>query len=545
LIVYRNRLAFWSGVAAVSLGVALHLPMYWQARDMEYHMAGMPMDGGMKLGMALIVAGLVLTAFGVVPRRSQVDLDRVAQVRVRALDNAPIRASHVTLLLVMAAAVTIDVMKPTTLAFVMPGVAAEYGLKSVGHPQGSVPVAVLPLVALTGMVLGSVGWGWLGDRIGRRASILLAGVMFIATAICGAMPSFGWNLLMCFLMGVAVGGMLPIAFALLAETIPARHRGWLMVLIGGDVAGAYLLTSFLSAELQPHFGWRIMWLIGLPTGVLLILLNRWIPESPRFLLAAGRAADAEAVMIRFGGHLVPADAATDAAAPATEPTTRRGYAYLFARPFRGMTAGIVTFGLGWGLVNNGFLLWLPTNLRQAGFDVASADGLLASSALIGFPAVFVVAALYGLWSSKWTMTIFASLTAAALAAFALIGDRIGQHPALLRTLVVVLLGGTSAILAMLTPYSSEVYPTVVRARGAGLAGMAARTGGFLGVGLVVAGIAPPSLTTAAVVGAIPTALAAVAVARYGIETRRRPLEEITLAELGSLESATPERGRDT
>ena len=69
--------------------------------------------------------------------------------------------------------------------------------------------------------------------------------MFIATSICGAMPGFAWNLLMCFLMGAAVGGMLPIAFALLAETIPARHRSWLMVLIGGDVAGHTLSRASL------------------------------------------------------------------------------------------------------------------------------------------------------------------------------------------------------------------------------------------------------------------------------------------------------------
>ena len=68
--------------------------------------------------------------------------------------------------------------------------------------------------------------------------ILLAGVMFIATSVCGAMPAFGWNLLMCFLMGVAVGGMLPITFALLSETVPKKHRGWMIVLIGSDIAAS-------------------------------------------------------------------------------------------------------------------------------------------------------------------------------------------------------------------------------------------------------------------------------------------------------------------
>jgi putative MFS transporter len=113
-----------------------------------------------------------------------------------------------------------------------------------------------------------------------------------------------------------------------------------------------------------------------------------------------------------------------------------------------------------------------------------------------------------------------------------VGERIGENRVLLQVLIVALLAGTSAMLAMLTPYSSEVYPTRIRARGTGLAGMAGRMGGFLGVGVVLAGLAPPTIRGAALVGAIPIALAVLAVVRYGIETRRRRLEEITAAELG-------------
>jgi thioredoxin reductase/MFS family permease len=527
MITFAHRRAFWSGIAAVSIGVLLHFPMYLGAGDMGYRLAGMPMDPSMKAGMALIVVGIALSVYGLVPRGAGAYPDRVAGVRVAALDDAPIQRAHLALLAVMAVAVTIDVMKPTTLAFVVPGVAQEYGLKSPLNPQGQVPVALLPLCALVGMVLGSVGWGWLGDRIGRRASILLAGVMFIATSICGAMPAFGWNLLMCFLMGAAVGGMLPIAFALLAETIPARHRSWLMVLIGGDVAGAYIVTSLLASALEPRFGWRSLWLIGLPTGVLLILLNRWIPESPRFLLAAGRTAEAEAVMARFGARLVREQ-------PAARSDEEPGrYLQLFRRPFGGLTTAVVLFGLGWGLVNSGFLLWLPTNLRQLGLETGASERLLAGAAIIGFPAVFAVALLYGFWSSRRTMVGVALLTSATLFAFVALGRRVGDNPLVLQALIVLLLVGTNSILAVLTPYSSEVYPTRVRARGTGLAGACARAGGLLGVSVVVIGLAPPSLTGAAALGAIPTALAALAVAYYGVETRRRRLEEITETELAA------------
>ena len=55
---------------------------------------------------------------------------------------------------------------------------------------------------------------------------------------------------------------------------------------------------------MPTFSWRILWLLGAPTGVLMVLLNRWIPESPRYLLASGREAEARAVMDRYGAMIV-------------------------------------------------------------------------------------------------------------------------------------------------------------------------------------------------------------------------------------------------
>lgn len=68
----------------------------------------------------------------------------------------------------MAAALTIDVMNPTTLAFVVPGLGAEYGLRSPIDPDGHPAAALLPLAGIAGTVIGSLSWGWLGDRIGRR-----------------------------------------------------------------------------------------------------------------------------------------------------------------------------------------------------------------------------------------------------------------------------------------------------------------------------------------------------------------------------------------
>src|SRR5450755_4074075 len=263
----RNSLAFWFGSGVVSIGVLLHLPMFWMGRIMGFKLAGMPMDSGMLLGMALIVGGILAAGYGLLPvRRPGTGIYQ----SIAPPEDAPLTAAHWKLMSVLAVALVIDIMKPASLGFVTPGMRVEYGVNRA-------TVALLPLSALIGTAAGSFVWGALADLYGRRASI------------CGAMPSFWWNVAMCFLMGAAAGGMLPVAYALLAEIMPTKHRGWCLVLVGGiGSIGGYLAASELSALLQPFFGWRIMWFLNLPTGLILIALSPLIPESARFLQHMGR-----------------------------------------------------------------------------------------------------------------------------------------------------------------------------------------------------------------------------------------------------------------
>ena len=533
-VAFHHPVAFWFGVVAVTAGVLLHIPMYLHGRHNGYRLVGMPMDDGMLIGMAAILVGLVASLYGLYPQRSERSTVGPADLRIQAMDDAPIGWAHIGLLLTMAVAVTIDIMKPTALAFVIPGMTLEYNLKSPLNPGGTLSAAYLALAGISGTVLGSLLWGWLGDRIGRRPSILFAGITFIATSICGAMPDFYWNLGMCFLMGLGVGGMLPIAYALLAETIPARHRGWLMVLVGADIAGAYVLTSWLAAELVPVYSWRILWLIGLPTGVLFLLLNRWIPESPRFLLACGRANEARAVMQRYGAVLVH----EPAPGPQSPVPMEGRWQALMAPRFIGQTLVVSSLGIGCGLVLFGFNLWIPTNLRKLGFG--EADVILRNSALIGLPFILVVAWLYNAWGSKKTVMALSAITSLALAGFVLAGDSIVHNRALLYALLVVPIGGINAVVAVLAVYSSEIYPTQVRAKGAGLCAGSCKAGGVLIIALVCFGIAPPSIAVVALIGAVPMALAVLALAWFGVETRHRSLEEIgtSLAKVGR-ESLAP------
>ncbi|CAN5322305.1 MFS transporter [soil metagenome] len=524
-VTFGHAGAFWFGVACVTVGVILHLPMYLMGAGNGYRLAGMPMNTSMKFGMAAIILGLVASLFGLFPRSAEDIVSRASRIRVSALDDTPISGAHIGLLITMMLAVTIDVMKPTALAFVLPGMTVEYGLKGPLNPNGHIPVAYVALSGITGTVLGSFLWGWLGDRIGRRASILYAGIGFIGTSVCGAMPDFVWNLVMCFLMGLAVGGMLPLCYALLAETIPARHRSWLMILIGADIAGAYILTSWLSVSLVPTYSWRILWLIGLPTGVVFVLLNRWIPESPRFLLANGRDDEARAVMQRFGVAVV--DHAE--AQPDVETRVSSRWGELVRGDFLGSTAVVGCIALGSGLVLFGFNLWMPSNLRKLGYT--DADAILRNAAMMGFPLTFVVAWMYGIWSSRRTMIAITALTAAALFGFVVAGDAIVQNRTLLYALLIVPIWGISSVVAVLSVYSAEIYPTRIRSRGTGFAAGASKFGGVAIISLVAFGIATPSISTIAFIGAVPMTLAVVLVALFGVETRQRRLEDITAEQL--------------
>jgi MFS transporter, putative metabolite:H+ symporter len=524
---FEHPVAFWLGTVACTAGVALHIPMYVGARDMGYRMAGMHPDAAMLAGMALIVAGLPAALFGLLPRAAGRIRERAARIRLRALDDAPLRWRHVALLLVVSTAIIIDAMKPATLAFVAPGMAAEYGLKAATNPGGHIPVAWLPLAGIGGTVAGSLMWGWLADRIGRRSSILFAGLLFVTTSICGAMPGFSWNLFMCFLMGVGVGGMLPIAFALLAETIPARHRGWLMVLVGGCVIGAgYVLTSWLAGALIPHFSWRIMWLIGLPTGLLVIALNRWIPESPRYLIAAGQAGEAEKIMREFGAVAV----ATEHDDPRTGDRAA-GYRHLLGSPFTWSSLAIIILAAGTGLVAFGFQLWVPANLQHLGLTSVNSAYIVRNAAVIGLAVSVGATFLYGYWGAKKTIVILFGLTALALAGFVIEGDGVIHNHVVLTALLAIPLSGAGLASAVVTLYAAEAYPTALRARGTALAAGSTKAGGLVIIAMVVAAATTPSIALTAAVGAVPLLAGTVIFARHATETRQRSLEDIGEAEL--------------
>lgn len=511
-----HLVAFWLGTEFILAGVIFHLPDFIAARKMHYCMQCMPMSKLMLCGMGLILTGIPMAAYGLFPVRSGREQNPVVSYQLHTLDNARLTWRHWRLALVLAVALVVDVMKPATLGFAMPGMAHEYSISAK-------TVSLLAFFAMIGTTVGSVLWGIMGDKLGRRGSILLAALMFMSTGICGTMPAFKWNLFMCFFMGISAGGLLPIVFALLAELAPARHRGWLLVLMGGvGSAGGYLAASGAAAWLEPIFSWRILWLLNLPTGLLIILLSRFIPESPRFLLHEGRVEEAKDNLAQFGIELIqaPENSKPEVTNHATE------FGQLFCKPYVTLTLTVCLYGMAWGLVNWGFLTWIPFILRNyLHLDASIANHLLAKSALFALPGCVLVAWLYGFWSSKKTMALFAIGTAAVLAGFSMFKP--GESQTVFSVLMVLLLIGLSGMIAMLSPYSVELYPTKLRATGGGVSASSSKAGGIIGPSAIAQVMTVfPGLAVPAIVVAVPLLLAASALLLNGIETSGERLEKL-------------------
>jgi putative MFS transporter len=509
-----DRQALWAfglGCAGVTAGVLLHIPMFVEAYEMGmgYQLAGMPMDTGMLIGMFTIIAGVAVAAYGLLPRNLAAQRAAAGAVDIVAPEDAPLTPAHWRLLAVLVVALVIDVMKPATLGFTVPGMVAEYGV-----PKAH--ASLVPFSALCGTVTGSVLWGVIADIYGRKATILLSAVMFVGTSICGAMPSLNWNIVMCFLMGLAAGGMLPVTYALLAEMMPSRHRGWALVIVGGlGAAGGYFAASGLSAALQPIFGWRILWLMNLPTGLILIFLGGFIPESAKFLIARGRHLEAEAVMRRFGSvarRHVDAPVRPPVRSGATAPADARYTAKLVA---------LSVAAIAWGMVNFGLLLWLPADLVAKGNSVGAASALLAASALIAFPTIFLAALLYSKWSTKWSLVAMIAVTVIGLGGV-LNMELTGGSPILPVALLII---GTNGIIAILLPYAAETFPLKVRGKATGIVAACTKGGGFLAQILSITALVPPMEVVAGAI-VVPSAIGLGLIAWYGRETKGRDLREM-------------------
>ena len=361
--------------------------------------------------------------------------------------------------------------------------------------SGSGATAVVT-IGLVGMTIGALSIGALTDVLGRRKALIGAVVAFsVLTLACAVAPNawlFGG---LRFLAGVGLGGCLPTAIALVNEFSRRAGRATTTVMTGYHV-GAVATAALAIVVIEP-LGWRWMFVIGaLPALVLVPLMLKHLPESPGYLVAHGRRAEAEQIADAYGLTLEPADAAPE---PTTAATTVR---VLFSATYLRTTLAIgVTSFMGLLLVY-GLNSWLPTIMREAGYDLGAALAFLLALNLGAIAGLLVAGQVADRIGSRTAGMAWFAAGAVFLALLSIRLPLVGIY-------VMVFLTGFFVFSAQVLVYAftSSNHPPHVRATAlgwsAGVGRVGAISGPLLTGGLVTAGIAFPwGFYLFAVVGAL-------------------------------------------
>lgn len=383
--------------------------------------------------------------------------------------------------------------------------------------------------ALWGTVIGSVGAAAPSDRYGRRACLVALGVLYVASAL-GCALAWNWPVLLAFraIGGLAIGASSVIGPMYIAEISPAATRGRLVGLFQLNVVAgilvAYLSNYFVSLAQLGAEEWR--WKLGavlLPAAGFLVGLAG-IPQSPRWLAAIGRRDEARDVLAKIGEP--EPDRALDAiAVDLTSEQQQRGEA-LFQHRYRTpifLAIAIASFNQLSGI--NAILYYLNDIFERAGFSSVSSEMQAVAIGLTNL--VFTLTAMYLIdrIGRKPLLLTGAIGCAISLAGVAFIFAT-GRHAEWL----VWLLAGFIASFAfsqgaVIWVYISEIFPTLVRAKGQSL-------GSFTHwiLNAAIAGVFP---VVAASSHAMPFVFfAAMMLAQFVIvlilfpETKGVPLEEI-------------------
>ena len=405
-----------------------------------------------------------------------------------------------------------DAMQVIAVGFSAASLAASFGL--------SIPQALQTgTLFFLGMFFGAALFGRLADRIGRRKVLLVTVACDAIFGIASAfMPTFGLVLAMRFLTGVAVGGTLPVDYAMMAEFLPPRNRGrWLVVLEGFWAVGtiAIALVAWAAASAGVADAWRWIYAAAALPALIGIWLRLWVPESPMFLLRQGREAEARGVVNRVLRVNGAAPLAADVRLSAPPPPPPGG---IWAGPLRRPTFAMMALWFLVSLVYYGVFAWLPPRLAAEGFGFVRGYGFLVLLALAQIPGYALAAWGVEAWGRRPTLQAFLLLSAAACLLFAF-----APSPGLIAVALMVMsfaLLGTWGALYAFTP---ELYPTALRGTGMGTASATARAGGLLApsaLGLVVA----QGFPVAAGLFAALLALAAWVSTLISVETRDRVLD---------------------
>lgn len=404
------------------------------------------------------------------------------RTRSERLDALPFTKAHGRLLVGSGVGWALDAMDVGLVSFVLAQLAVQWQL-------GNTELSWIASAGFLGMAIGATLGGLLADRVGRRHVFAITLLIFgIATGASALAWGLGVLIVLRFVVGLGLGAELPVASTLMSEFAPPRIRGRIIVFLEAFWAIGWIAAALIGYLVVPTSddGWRWALAIGALPAVYAAIVRSRLPESVRFLESRGRHREAELVVREFeasAGLVSPEEPAS--AAPVDDTAAAPG---LPARErLRGLWSPTHRRDTGalwivWFCVNfsyYGAFIWIPTILVASGFSLVRSFGFTLIITLAQLPGYAVSAWLIEAWGRKQTLATFLAGSAVSAVLFG---------TATTEPMIIVFgmclsfcnLGAWGALYAT-TP---ELYPTVLRATGAGWAA---------GVGRIASIIAPLSV----------------------------------------------------
>ncbi|WP_371530136.1 MFS transporter [Streptomyces sp. NBC_01283] len=439
-------------------------------------------------------------------------------------ERLPLCRWHVTVRLIVGAVTFFEAFDQLLIAYALPELRHEWDLSTSA-------ATLLLTVGSIGMLIGALLSGRLADRIGRvkviALCIALSSVANLALSLSTSPDAF---MALRFVQGLAIGGEVPVAATFIAEITRSHQRGRFVLLYELVFPAGLTVGALVAAWVVPIMGWRWMYVLAAVPGLLCILVQRKVPESPRWLADHGKADEASEVMSGIeaeveritGKPLPPVPEALPVAAPGGAASGLRG---LFTGRYRRRTLVIGVLWFTGYFVNYGITSWLPT-IYQNRYDLSLSDALLYSTvtSCAGLVGCLVAALTVDRAGRRKVITGCLGGAAVMLVALAAVGADTPVQVLVWTSLAAVFFFGSNICLYLYTP---ELFPTRMRALGSSMGGAMNRLGVILGpivVGVVYAG--GNVSTVFVMLGAV--ALVGAVVAGIGAEeTAGRRLEEVS------------------